>query len=208
MNKSRGFTLIELLVVIAIIAILAAILFPVFAKVREKARQTSCASNLKQIGLAEAQYAQDNDEVYTGPYRWDGTPWGAGVPRIHWMQLCYPYVKSVQVFSCPDQAVTQNPLNDDLGNQCKSNPQFCKTGSGYSWNSIGNNPGAQIGFVGDEYVGVTLANVAVPTETIMLVDGRDSDAIWSGDMTDIPAGSYYGQNWPGPNTTGKKTWSS
>src|SRR3984893_11508515 len=61
-NKSNGFTLIELLVVIAIIAILAAILFPVFAKVREKARQSSCASNEKQLGLAFAQYTQDYDE--------------------------------------------------------------------------------------------------------------------------------------------------
>ena len=64
MNARKGFTLIELLVVIAIIAILAAILFPVFAQAREKARQTSCLSNLKQIGLATLQYNQDNDEMF------------------------------------------------------------------------------------------------------------------------------------------------
>ncbi|MCW3060774.1 MAG: prepilin-type N-terminal cleavage/methylation domain, partial [Capsulimonas sp.] len=64
MKRNDGFTLIELLVVIAIIAILAAILFPVFAKAREKARQTTCASNLRQLGLAMLQYVQDNDETF------------------------------------------------------------------------------------------------------------------------------------------------
>jgi prepilin-type N-terminal cleavage/methylation domain-containing protein/prepilin-type processing-associated H-X9-DG protein len=94
--KRNGFTLIELLVVIAIIAILAAILFPVFASAREKARQTTCSSNLRQIGLAIKQYVQDNDETY--PYdRLNGYPWEAAV---------YPYVKSAKAFACPS-----NPNN-------------------------------------------------------------------------------------------------
>ncbi|MBU0606994.1 MAG: DUF1559 domain-containing protein [Armatimonadetes bacterium] len=87
----RGFTLIELLVVIAIIAILAAILFPVFAKAREKARQSSCASNLKQIALAFLQYAQDYDERITG-YQANVGPWN---------YLIEPYIKNTQVQACP-----------------------------------------------------------------------------------------------------------
>lgn len=88
-----GFTLIELLVVIAIIAILAAILFPVFAKVREKARQTSCASNLKQLGLGFIQYSQDNDETLPAPADAFGEGWGGRI---------YQYVKSGGVYGCPD----------------------------------------------------------------------------------------------------------
>jgi prepilin-type N-terminal cleavage/methylation domain-containing protein/prepilin-type processing-associated H-X9-DG protein len=86
---SHGFTLIELLVVIAIIAILAAILFPVFAQAREKARQTTCTSNLKQAGLAILMYAQDYDE--TLPYAAINPP---GQPLTMWYDLVEPYVKS------------------------------------------------------------------------------------------------------------------
>jgi prepilin-type N-terminal cleavage/methylation domain-containing protein/prepilin-type processing-associated H-X9-DG protein len=110
-KASKGFTLIELLVVIAIIAILAAILFPVFAKVREKARQTSCLSNEKQIGLGLIQYDQDNDETVCKAW-FGGGGYGASDPRNasdkhKWMDAIYPYVKSTQVFHCPD-------YNDDL----------------------------------------------------------------------------------------------
>ncbi len=97
----RGFTLIELLVVIAIIAILAAILFPVFARAREKARQASCLSNMKQLGLACIMYLQDNDGRYPGTY-WDGPPpppWN-GTWR-YWSDLIQPYVKNRQCFYCP-----------------------------------------------------------------------------------------------------------
>jgi prepilin-type N-terminal cleavage/methylation domain-containing protein/prepilin-type processing-associated H-X9-DG protein len=91
----RGFTLIELLVVIAIIAILAAILFPVFAKAREKARQSSCLSNVKQETLGILQYAQDFDEGLPARSFYDGTNYNP------WYTVIQPYVKSTQVISCP-----------------------------------------------------------------------------------------------------------
>ena len=103
MKRNHGFTLIELLVVIAIIAILAAILFPVFAKVREKARQTSCLSNEKQLGLGFIQYTQDNDEQM--PMRLGGS----GPTDIEcggWGGRIYPYVKSTGVYRCPDDVST------------------------------------------------------------------------------------------------------
>ncbi len=91
-HRSRfGFTLIELLVVIAIIAILAAILFPVFQKVRENARRASCASNEKQLGIAFTQYTQDFDEKYPATF------------CNGWENSIYPFVKSKGVFLCPDE---------------------------------------------------------------------------------------------------------
>jgi prepilin-type N-terminal cleavage/methylation domain-containing protein/prepilin-type processing-associated H-X9-DG protein len=96
MTNKRGFTLIELLVVIAIIAILAAILFPVFAKAREKARQTSCLSNVRQISTATLSYAQDYDEL--APDYWYGP--GDGFWAT-WMEMVNPYAKNEQIFLCP-----------------------------------------------------------------------------------------------------------
>lgn len=130
MKKSTAFTLIELLVVIAIIAILAAILFPVFARARENARRSSCQSNLKQIGLGIIQYGQDFDERFPLAFPGQDTideDGSGGTPLAHspelasgdepgtqyrvyigsannwrsWQDLIYPYVKSSQIFTCP-----------------------------------------------------------------------------------------------------------
>ena len=98
-RKHQGFTLIELLVVIAIIAILASILFPVFARARENARRTSCSSNLKQIGLGIIQYVQDYDELY--PRRTLGPGGGNGAT---WANIVQPYIKSTQIFQCPSDS--------------------------------------------------------------------------------------------------------
>src|SRR5215468_9338399 len=103
---NRAFTLIELLVVIAIIAILAAILFPVFAQAREKARAVSCLSNTKQLGLGMMMYVQDYDETYPNAAFWDGPLPKANFPANFYLwssQRCIqPYLKNADIYKCPD----------------------------------------------------------------------------------------------------------
>src|SRR5450755_4691782 len=110
-RSRRGFTLIELLVVIAIIAILAAILFPVFAKARENARRASCESNLKQISLGIMQYNQDNDETYMLTQL--PSPGGSG---ITFAAAIYSYTKSTQILQCPSgsKAIATTNTNDGV----------------------------------------------------------------------------------------------
>jgi len=118
--RRRAFTLIELLVVIAIIAILAAILFPVFAQAREKARQAQCISNLKQIANATTMYVQDYDETFPA-WAWnperqlarpDGTTYTG---KVIWPLLYMPYVKNQQVFSCPSDTTVRSSVSNTWG---------------------------------------------------------------------------------------------
>ncbi|HZT42896.1 MAG TPA: DUF1559 domain-containing protein [Chthonomonadaceae bacterium] len=131
LRRRSAFTLIELLVVIAIIAILAAILFPVFAQAREKARAISCLSNMKQITLGALMYLQDYDETLNGPaVKSDGCGqrpasqysnlwWGAR--WVTWPEMLEPYIKNVDIFTCPDRrdqpyfgySINVNSSNDD-----------------------------------------------------------------------------------------------
>ncbi|MBC8142696.1 MAG: DUF1559 domain-containing protein, partial [Armatimonadetes bacterium] len=122
---SKGFTLIELLVVIAIIAILAAILFPVFAQAREKARQTSCLSNVKQLGLGMSMYVQDYDEAFMPSYI-------GGTINQDFMDFAQPYIKSYQLTTCPNSLITNYPD----GSPAKS----YSMNSEISWRDPNNTP--------------------------------------------------------------------
>lgn len=117
--RRNGFTLIELLVVIAIIAILAAILFPVFARAREKARQSSCLSNVKQLMLGTLMYTQDYDEMLVPYITNPAGEYAGGQTYLGWTYLIEPYVKNEQVFICPSKSGTQyshaNYLNIPTG---------------------------------------------------------------------------------------------
>lgn len=117
--KQRAFTLIELLVVISIIAILAAILFPVFARARENARRSSCLSNLKQIGMGVMIYKQDYDGYFPLPARSDSTtadPSRYDSDYLFWPNFVYPYIKNLQVLRCPSQPVDKSATSLDAGN--------------------------------------------------------------------------------------------
>jgi prepilin-type N-terminal cleavage/methylation domain-containing protein/prepilin-type processing-associated H-X9-DG protein len=130
MQRRRGFTLIELLVVIAIIAILAALLFPVFAMARERARKSACVSNMRQIGSALMMYVQDYDETF--PHlRFQGTnvvpPCPKGIQCYNWKNAIRPYLKSLDVFACPS-----NPYSRTVpGQPMVDSPRLGTNGEGW-----------------------------------------------------------------------------
>ncbi|MGD9495008.1 MAG: DUF1559 domain-containing protein [Armatimonadota bacterium] len=182
-----GFTLIELLVVIAIIAILAAILFPVFAKAREKARQTSCLSNLKQLGLACQMYAQDYDETLLRPYRYMYL--GGSQYLWWWGDLLQPYIANYQILECPSGSWSytyMRPPNLPY-------PLVCS----YAYNNVAHDVNyVLVGSLAD----APLASVPVPAETIILCDSTTSEIYTGGSLsftiggpngiTDLATGSY------------------
>jgi prepilin-type N-terminal cleavage/methylation domain-containing protein/prepilin-type processing-associated H-X9-DG protein len=141
-RRRGGFTLIELLVVIAIIALLAAILFPVFARARENARKSSCANNLKQLGVAMAQYTQDFDEYFMPAQPTNPASPGNGLTFV---SLLGTYTKNAQVFICPSGSrttTTASPAGADFRWRAQSPPWlFAAEGSyGVNNNVIGTTP--------------------------------------------------------------------
>ena len=159
MRRYSGFTLIELLVVIAIIAILAAILFPVFAKAREKARQTSCLSNLKQLDLGMQMYISDYDE--TLPPR---TDWGVGLSIYHLPDLLNPYVKNAQLWECPSSTLIS----------WSQYPAPPGGGSGW-WSTVVGTIGYGINYRG---MSLRLAELKQPADTWALGDSVSWDICW------------------------------
>ena len=171
-TRKNGFTLIELLVVIAIIAILAAILFPVFARARENARRSSCQSNLKQIGLAITQYQQDYDEQML-----KALAYNPPVPATsrHWASAVQPYLKSEQIMRCPSDPIDRT---DNLPNTGTSGTGSVTQGSGY-WAGITPfriSYGYNVNFQGtppdanSTAPSISLAALTNPTQTVMVCD--------------------------------------
>jgi prepilin-type N-terminal cleavage/methylation domain-containing protein/prepilin-type processing-associated H-X9-DG protein len=180
--KRKGFTLIELLVVIAIIAILAAILFPVFAQAREKARQITCVSNEKQLGLAVLQYTQDNDEDYPIAFSY----WAGSEPT--WPVEIQPYVKSFDVYRCPDDSLGQGQSWEGVPISYAANSASEWDGTGFSFRGLfaqynqgpgGWDTGAGVGTPQGYSQGMasrSIGAVNFPSSTIMLVEEFNSDA--------------------------------
>ena len=177
--RETGFTLIELLVVIAIIAILAAILFPVFAQAREKARQTSCLSNVKQIGLGQMMYQQDFDETVPfnrecnnpGPVPY---PCIAGRSILGWVDLVEPYVKNHQIFKCPSDPTKQVPYPagtlDMSGNPATKGHVWMGGATGSAGGEWQTSYGRNNNLANNGTSTATLAAIQYPSTTIMILE--------------------------------------
>ena len=215
MNSTRrtrnGFTLIELLVVIAIIAILAAILFPVFAQARAKARQISCLSNMRQLGTSTAMYVQDYDEQFyphrfncdagatcnplmtTNGGQFNGIT-GAAQKKIFWISLLQPYVKNYQVFVCPSNPSGWYGVSKD-SNPCGGSDNNASVGCGGigygGQNSYGHNdawlsPAGAFNGAGGQPSSVALASVPRVASCVVL-----TDATYYGAVLDVANESGY-----------------
>lgn len=202
-RRQSAFTLIELLIVIAIIALLAAILFPVFSTAREKARESTCMSNLKQLSLGILQYCGDFDERLPYAIMEDGgvgTVAGNSGYRWYWEDAIYPYVKSSGVYSCPDTSPgagaglgiwPYQPISRSLpgGRHTGGGPYGGYTGSTgsfianstYYGGAPGNSPIPLTPDLGGSLLPpVNLASVAAPATTLLVMDGACVGACGSG----------------------------
>ena len=179
-RPALAFTLIELLVVIAIIAILAAILFPVFAKAREKATQATCASNLKQLGMAMRMYTMDYDTRYPSP----GDGFGAVNARgCDWVMVTqsdsvgaqavelgslYPYVKNAQMYVCPNAEIAADPVSYSGGSYTRTS---------YTMNgrlSTGGAPDNASVPAAQQWLGIKESRVQYPAQTFLFVEENDA----------------------------------
>ena len=194
-SPDKGFTLIELLVVIAIIAILAAILFPVFAKARENARRASCQSNLKQIGLGIAQYTQDYDETFplTEQDAGNAPYFDANGVSMSFDLTIQPYVKSMQILRCPSD--TRSQIYANL--------------PGYGANVRRSYAMARYLKVEGGRAGKNLAEIAAPAVTVFAGERRGCGNGQPGqwylcgifDAVDKAAAVGYAELWQGPPGT-------
>lgn len=225
--KSRAFTLIELLVVIAIIAILAAILFPVFAQARNKARQAGDLSNLKQMGLGLQMYAQDYDETLAMGYY--PTPKG----NHFWMRMIMPYTKNEPMFVSPELFWNYPESNgsddvDDGVNVSGTKPNrivknsyaisgyFWDMGVGFTW---ADGDAKHFGAGANLYGPISLASAELPAQTVEVMNGFRPILIWIGeygvirdDTGDLinhysaTGREYLTGNWPQSAEAGKQGW--
>jgi prepilin-type N-terminal cleavage/methylation domain-containing protein/prepilin-type processing-associated H-X9-DG protein len=229
-HVKKGFTLIELLVVIAIIAILAAILFPVFAQAREKARQISCASNMKQLSLGVIQYTEDYDELYPigviDNCQWGGGCNNAGNP-FNWAQMITPYVKATGVYGCPDDAGAGAAVAQGTGALNWQGPwmgyKMSYAANGYqNWVAGNGFAGGLVGVMGHWVPGYTtfgtyeqmpLSKIGAPSSTIMIAEvhsadlaqanvGQGGDFSGFGNMMVISGVTWFTDSLPLPNTCG------
>jgi prepilin-type N-terminal cleavage/methylation domain-containing protein/prepilin-type processing-associated H-X9-DG protein len=212
-ERKSAFTLIELLVVIAIIVIIAAILFPVFGQAREKARQSTCLSNLAQLGRAGMMYVQDYDERFpsrvggdtaTAPGRVAGDPLG----------LMQPYIKNWAVLYCPDRFTVRSNCPDPTGN--KPGKSRCM-GYGANWGSgcdackggwVWHKQDGLVRLLGPvgfgDYIGVSLSEVAIPAHTFFYGDTNDDprQTLWRDVMPGVRSPGNAAQDlWGNPYET-------